>query len=138
MLDERLDDSVHVLLAQGLEPSGANSEPNMFGDDQAADRPEGGIDRGHEMDLGHLDEIVEFAILNCLAVDDRAFKRERKRAYRRVISELYSPPRVTRELSCMPNALLVPGYALDLTTLDPHDGGHGTFPWHPSVSGHAN
>ncbi len=76
---------------------------------------------GHGMDLGYLEEMAELAIFNCLAVDSRAFRRERKKAYRRVISELYSPPRVTEMLSALPNAALVPGYALDLTVIDPAD-----------------
>ncbi len=79
-------------------------------------------DDGHGMDLGYLEEMAELAVFNCLAVDSRAFRRERKKAYRRVISELYSPPRVTEMLSALPNAALVPGYALDLTVADPTDG----------------
>ena len=38
------------------------------------------------------------------------------------MSEIYSPPRVTRAISSMPSLRLVPGFAIDLTCIDPDDG----------------
>ena len=49
-------------------------------------------------------------------------RRERRTAARRMVSEVYSPPRVTRAISAMPSCGLVPGFALDLTCSDPDDG----------------
>lgn len=40
----------------------------------------------------------------------------------RTISEIYSPPRVTAELRRCRNQQVLPGFALDLTVLDPDDG----------------
>ncbi len=99
-------------------------------DDQDDAAAEGGHEAGHGMDTDFMDEVANLAIFNCLAMDDKSYRRERKRAYRRVVSELYPPPRITRALSCLPNASLVPGYALDLTVVDPHDG----EPWDFSLA----
>ena len=52
----------------------------------------------------------------------RAYARERRKAYRNIVSEIYSPPRLTGYLSRFPNQHLAPGVALDLTTIDPLDG----------------
>jgi hypothetical protein len=106
------DDEEHVPPEQLREPEGQD----QGGDDE----PE--AEGGHGMDVDYLDELAAFALFSCLAVDDRSFRRERKAAYRRVLSEIYSPPRITKALSYLPNAKLVPGYALDLTVVDPSDG----------------
>ena len=75
--------------------------------------------------------LLAFRLLfNCMAADSKCYQRERKAAYRKVISEIYSPPRITKELSCLPNARLIPGYALDLTVADPADG----EPWDFSIA----
>ena len=47
------------------------------------------------------------------------------------MSEMHSPPRVTRAISPMPGCDLIPGFALDLTCLDPDDG----MPWVFGVPG---
>ena len=111
-------------LFQDWQPPALPSEyPGVEADAQHDDDDaQGGQQPGHGMDIDFMDEVASLAIFNCLAVDNRSFQRERKRAYRKVVSELYSPPRVTSALSCLPNASLVPGYALDLTVVDPYDG----------------
>ena len=90
--------------------------------DDDGDESQGGLEAGHGMDIDGMEEFATFALFNCLAVDTRSFRRERKTAYRKVLSELYSPPRITEALSHLPNARLIPGYALDLTVMDPADG----------------
>ena len=62
----------------------------------------------------------------------RSFKREKKQsalklfavghARRAVVSELYFPPRVTKEIARMRSRRLAPGLALDFTVIDPSDG----------------
>ncbi len=44
---------------------------------------------------------------------------------RKVVSEIYSPPRITAELKKNQRRHLIPGFALDLTVADPDDG----TPW---------
>ena len=46
------------------------------------------------------------------------YRRERGRALRAVLSEIYSPPRVTAMAKMCPSYGIVPGFALDLTTTD--------------------
>ena len=46
------------------------------------------------------------------------YKRERKRALNKVISEVYSAPRITQALKMLPTQDISPGFALDLTTED--------------------
>ena len=55
----------------------------------------------------------------------RSYARERRTAHRRVVSEIFSPPRLTGYLSRFPSKHLAPGVALDLTTIDVVDG----LPW---------
>ena len=43
---------------------------------------------------------------------------ENVRKTRRLVSEIYSPPRVTAGIKLLPELRLVPGFALDLTTAD--------------------
>ena len=45
------------------------------------------------------------------------------------MSEIYSPPRVTAELARQRHRRLAPGFAYDLTTIDPDDG----RPWDFSI-----
>ena len=54
--------------------------------------------------------------------DVHRYKRERRAGIRAVISEIYSPPRVTKAIKLLPELRLIPGFALDLTTVDPEDG----------------
>ena len=65
------------------------------------------------------------AALAVLGADPGSFRREKKQAVRRLVSEICSPPRVTAMLKRMTNHGLTPGLALDLTTDDPDDG----MPW---------
>ena len=46
------------------------------------------------------------------------YKRERKAAMRAIVSEIYSPPRVTAAAKLLPELKLIPGFALDLTVAD--------------------
>ena len=47
-----------------------------------------------------------------------AYRRERQGALNRIVSEVYSPPRVTAAIKMLPSLKLIPGLAMDLTTLD--------------------
>ena len=57
-----------------------------------------------------------------LGVEKKSFQREHKAAMRRLVSEVYSPPRVTKMLSKMRGHPLAPGFAFDITCQDPDDG----------------
>ena len=44
------------------------------------------------------------------------YRRERRKAMKAVVSEIYSPPRVTAAAKLLPEIKVFPGFALDLTT----------------------
>ena len=89
-------------------------------DDEA---PPADEDMGFIGSVQHDDEIM--SLMMNLGTASRNYKREGCSARRRMVSEIYSPPRVTRAISSMPSLRLVPGFALDLTCIDPTDG----MPW---------
>ena len=62
------------------------------------------------------DEIL--SIIKTLGGDQNKYRRERQRAVRAIVSEVYSPPRVTAATKLLPELQLMPGFALDLTTVD--------------------
>ncbi len=83
-----------------------------------AELPDEGID-----DI--LNDLECMMLINHLGYDGKAYRRERRQAHKKLVSEMYSPPRVTKLLSTMPDHELAPGFALDLTCIDPDDGA----PW---------
>ncbi len=62
------------------------------------------------------------SMLAHIGVETKNYQKEHRKSFRKVISEIYSPPRVTKVLSAMPPSELIPGFALDLTCIDPEDG----------------
>ena len=62
------------------------------------------------------DEVI--AVLALIEADPSSFRREKKQATTRLVSEIFLPPRVTAMLERMSNHGLTPGLALDLTTID--------------------
>ena len=65
---------------------------------------------------------VDSLLMDILYVEKPNYKRERKAAFKRVVSEVYSPPRVTAMAKATPSSRLIPGFALDLTIVDEFDG----------------
>ena len=62
---------------------------------------------------GHILQIVD-----SLGGSTGKYRRERGKAARAVLSEIYSPPRVTAMAKMCPSYGILPGFALDLTTFD--------------------
>ena len=58
------------------------------------------------------------SVVRAMGGDSRKYKRDRAKAVRAVVSEVYSPPRVTAAIKLLPELRLIPGFALDLTTAD--------------------
>ena len=56
--------------------------------------------------------------IRALGGDQQRYKRERSRAVKAIVSEIYSPPRVTAATKLLPELRLIPGFAVDLTTAD--------------------
>ena len=71
------------------------------------------------------DDAEVIGLLTQPGCSSRKHGREKKQAFRRIVSEIYSPPRVTRALSSMPKHALVPNhYALRADNIG---SGSGTF-----------
>ena len=64
----------------------------------------------------HNDDIL--SLIKSLGGDSKRYQRERRRGLQAVVSEIYSPPRVTAATKLLPELGCVPGFALDLTTVD--------------------
>lgn len=126
-------------------PEAACAEPDETADvNRPADGDDANIDMGQQPEVendaekqeivapGNEDaEMMTMAVheahecLNLIAnmgCSTRSYRRERRRGFNKIVSEIYSPPRVTRMLSSMPGHELVPGLALDVTCNDPDDG----------------
>ena len=66
---------------------------------------------------------AEMIMLMCeMGADGKAYNRERRTQVRKVVSEIYSPPRVTKAAADNPGYGLMPGFAIDLTCNDETDG----------------
>ena len=75
------------------------------------------------------DEIL--SIIKELGGNARGYARERRTAVNRIISEVYSAPRITTAAKMLPHLGVLPGFALDLTT-NHEDGG----PWDFTLEEH--
>ena len=69
-------------------------------------------------------DFISELLLNQLGSCGRSYRREAQRAGRKIVSEMYSPPRVTAELRKSKSEFrhILPGFAFDLTVSDPADG----------------
>ena len=72
--------------------------------------------------VGCSDDAEYMRMIMMLGASPGPFKRERRTACSRMVSEIYSPPRVTHAISSMPGCGLLPVLALDLTCVGPFDG----------------
>ena len=57
-------------------------------------------------------------LVSALGGTMRRYNRERRKGIMAVVSEIYSPPRVTKATELLPELNVIPGFALDLTTAD--------------------
>ena len=60
------------------------------------------------------------SVIRALGGNETKYKRERRSAMRAIVSEVYSAPRVTAAIKQVPGLKLIPGFALDLSTVDEH------------------
>ena len=69
-----------------------------------------------------LEDEVSTILLAQLGQSSKSYRREFRKASKHLVSEIYSPPRITREVKNGRYRNLAPGFALDLTVVDPEDG----------------
>ena len=72
------------------------------------------LDRGQCDLAGRCEKEILAAIMN-LGGSRNAYKRERKAVLNRIVSEVYSPPRVAAAAKLLPPLRVSPGASLDLT-----------------------
>ena len=65
---------------------------------------------------------MSFRLLSQLGQSGRSYKREFAKGHRHLVSEIYSPPRVSAEVKRGRYRNLALGFAFDLTVADPDDG----------------
>ena len=66
------------------------------------------------------------SIVGSLGGNTSKYRRERSKAIRAIVGEIYSPPRVSAVAKLCPSFGILPGFALDFTTHN-HDGRHWDF-----------
>ncbi len=107
-------------------PDGLSDDARME-DEPAAEEEE--EEQPTAMDMGFIgslepsiDDVASQILLQQLGSTGRAYRRDVRRGFKAMISEIYSPPRVTAELRRRPRRHLLPGFAFDLTVCDPDTG----------------
>ena len=68
-----------------------------------------GQEIGTEMHELAYEDKVAFLMVSQMGGDSRAYARERRQASRRLVAEVYSPPRVAALIKSMPSCGLLPG-----------------------------
>ncbi len=71
------------------------------------------------------DDLVSGLLLAQMGSAGKKYKREARTAGRKLVSEIYSPPRVTKLIEQVRSKHILPGFAFDITVVDPDDG----LPW---------
>ena len=68
------------------------------------------------------EDTISLMLLQQINGVGRSYVREHRQACRTLISEIYSPPRITKEIQVGRWKHFAPGFAMDLTTIDKDDG----------------
>ena len=80
-------------------------------------------------DLGQLEptfqDRVSELLLNQLGSVGKSYRKDARKAGKKIVSEIYSPPRVTDLIRKMRSRHVMPGFAFDITVVDPDD----NMPW---------
>ena len=108
---------------------GLRAWDEAMGPPQQAEAAEEEEETPKDTDMGYIgslepsvEDVASQILLQQLGSTGRAYKREIRRGFKALISEVYSPPRITEELKRRPRPHLLPGFAFDLTVCDPDDG----------------
>ncbi len=117
-------------------PTPTDASVPAASDDMAVEEESGPSEERHDgvgdMSMGFIgslepahDDVISSVLLQQLGSVGRRYKRESRTAYKKIVSEIYSPPRITREIRRSRGRHLMAGFAMDLTVTDPDDG----LPW---------
>ena len=83
--------------------------------------------------LGNLEpdagDCIAELLLTQMGASGRSYRRESRQAARKIVSEMYSPPRVTKLIRELKLKHMMAGFAFDLSMIDEDDG----MPWDFSI-----
>ena len=135
-VDLPLDSDMPGPLGAGIPsvPHDQAQDMNVDGQAMEEDQKEG-IDVDMSMSfIGSLeperDDFISELLLRQVGSSGRRYRREGRAAFAKIVSEIYSPPRVTDEIRRSRFKHVLPGFAFDLTVDDPFDG----QPWDFSMA----
>jgi hypothetical protein len=93
-----------------------NNQDADMGEYMDADEPmDADIFDDEPMEIHLLEDTMSEIMISQMGGNARNYIRERKAAWHRMVSEVYSPPRVTALAKAMPSFGIIPGMAMDLT-----------------------
>jgi len=72
-----------------------------------------------------VDDVIAELLVTQMGSSGRSRVREQRSGFRRIVSEIYSPARVTQMIRDKKMKHIMPGFAFDITVNDPEDG----LPW---------
>jgi hypothetical protein len=97
-------------------PRGSDSEVEMDMGMVGLLKTCGGNHEAKELVTRDAEEILK--LVRDLGGSVSTYKRERNKAMKGIVSEIYSPPRITKTIKMMPSSEVLAGFALDHTTCD--------------------
>ena len=134
MMQEDMNES-RVVLPPADEPGQGETHDEFAVEEQGNDQQEmdiGTVSQDPEEDMRQLMNVLTrdarkevkncneeiLRLVSALGGSTHRYKREQRKGIRAVVSEIYSPPRVTKATKLLPELNVIPGFALDLTTAD--------------------
>jgi hypothetical protein len=109
------DDDHHPADASGdMQDAEPTDDATMAGDDESMAGFLGSIQPAAE-------DVIAGMLLQQMGSSGRSYARETRQGFNRIVSEIYSPPRITAEIKRWGSTHLIPGLALDITCIDPDD-----------------
>ena len=105
----------------------SNAQEDTMDESAEAQQPD-----AEDMDMGFIGnlepepfDVASSLLLQQLGGLGRKYRREARRGFKALVSEIYSPPRVVKELKAGAYKCVLPGFSLDISGVDEDDG----MPW---------
>ncbi len=100
-------------------------EPEAMDDDSMETEQADDMETDFIGSIGSLEPSVEDVVSELMLAQlgsSKSHQREQRRGIRRLVTEIFSPPRVTKLMREIKTRHILPGFAFDLTVVDPDDG----------------
>ncbi len=124
------DDGDNTTEAPGMPtPMDSPMEEDDLSSSTSPPSPPEDVDASGDQNMGFVgslepsyDDFISELMLQQIGSSGRSYARERRQAVGKIVSEIYSPPRITKEIRQGKWRHLIPGFAFDFTVNDPEDG----------------